>query len=114
MSSSHRLKLLFLRFRLLALGGSLWLLGGWQSAAAQTDWPFVGGDAGGMRYSTLDQINRRNVKDLKVAWTFHTGPHNFPYGGFSDPSIQCAPIVIDGVMYLTSADTQVMALEAAT
>jgi quinoprotein glucose dehydrogenase len=114
MSSYHRLKLLFLRFRLLSLGGSLWLLGGWQSAAAQADWPFVGGDAGGMRYSTLDQINRKNVKDLKVAWTFHTGPHNFPYGGVADPSIQCAPIVIDGVMYLTSADTQVMALEAAT
>src|SRR5437879_11264210 len=36
-------------------------------------WPCYGHDAGGMRYSPLTQINRENVSQLKVAWTFHTG-----------------------------------------
>ncbi len=41
-----------------------------QTVKAQADWPYVGGDAGGMRYSKLEQINRRSVKDLRVAWIF--------------------------------------------
>jgi glucose dehydrogenase len=36
------------------------------------EWPSYGGDAGGMRYSPLTQINRDNVSRLKVAWVFHT------------------------------------------
>ncbi len=79
-------------------------------ALAQTDWSFVGGDQGRMRYSTLNQINRKNVKNLQVAWTFHTG-------GLLpkvNSAIQCTPVVIEGVMYVTSPDTQVIALDAAT
>jgi len=80
------------------------------SALAQVDWPYVGGDPGRMRHSPLKQINRKNVKGLRVAWTFRTGG--------LDPKInsavQCTPIVVDGVMYLTSPDTQVIALDAAT
>jgi quinoprotein glucose dehydrogenase len=82
-----------------------------QSATPQTDWPYVGGDPGAMRYCPLNQINRENVQRLQVAWTFNTG-------GLSpevrNSAIQCTPIVVDGVMYLTSPDTQVIALEAAT
>jgi len=37
------------------------------------EWPYYGGDAGGMRYSPLTQINRGNVRRLQVAWTYHTG-----------------------------------------
>ncbi|MEJ7617885.1 MAG: hypothetical protein WKF30_13205 [Pyrinomonadaceae bacterium] len=85
-----------------------------RETGAQTDWPYVGGDAGGTRYSKLDQITRRNVQALRVAWTFRTGPHQLPVFDWTYPSIQCAPVVVDGVMYLTSADTRVIALEAAS
>ncbi len=82
-----------------------------QAVTPQTDWPYVGGDPGAMRYCPLDQINRENVQKLQVAWTFHTG-------GLSpevrNSAIQCTPIVVEGVMYLTSPDTQVIALDAAT
>ncbi|HVF28434.1 MAG TPA: pyrroloquinoline quinone-dependent dehydrogenase [Pyrinomonadaceae bacterium] len=81
-----------------------------QTVVAQTDWPYVGGDQGRMRYSTLNQINRKNVKGLQVAWTFHTG-------GLTEKvnsAIQCVPVVVEGVMYVTSPDTQVIALDAAT
>lgn len=84
-----------------------------QAAFGQTDWPYVGGDQGGMRYSALDQINRANVKSLEVAWIFQTGKHNLAFEGGTWPSMQCTPVVVDGVMYLTSADTQVIALDAA-
>jgi quinoprotein glucose dehydrogenase len=89
------------------------LLAGLQSATAQTDWPYVAGDAGGMRYSTLNQINRGNVKNLEVAWVFHTGPNRFSTAGPTGAAIECTPIVVDGAMYLTSADTQVIALDPA-
>src|SRR5882724_5489059 len=47
-------------------------LGILNSTAADQDWPAVGGDKGCSRYSTLDQINRRNVNMLQVAWIYHT------------------------------------------
>ena len=75
----------------------------------QKDWPYVGGDADGTRFSRLRQIDRSNVASLQVAWTFHTGPHHLTTNS-SPPAIQCTPLVIDGTMYLTSADTQVIAL----
>jgi PQQ-dependent dehydrogenase (methanol/ethanol family) len=37
------------------------------------NWAATSGDYGLQRFSKLDQINRENVKDLKVAWTFSTG-----------------------------------------
>jgi glucose dehydrogenase len=40
-------------------------------ASAQTDWPNPGNDKGATRYSPLKQIDRDNVKNLKVAWTYH-------------------------------------------
>ena len=77
---------------------------------AQTDWPNVGNDKGAMRYSTLRQINRDNVKNLKVAWTYHTGDTDFE----KKTPIQCTPIVVSGVMYLTTAKLKIVALDAAT
>ena len=79
-------------------------------AFGQVNWPSVGGDAGANRYSGLDQINRGNVADLEVAWTLHTGGLSFG----KPPAIQCTPIVVDGTMYLTSPDTQVIAVNAET
>ena len=40
---------------------------------AQKDWSNYGNTPGGSRFVALDQITRDNVKDLQVAWTFHTG-----------------------------------------
>jgi quinoprotein glucose dehydrogenase len=80
------------------------------AALAQSDWPYVGGDAAGTRYSTLSQINRKNVKDLEVAWTFRTGGLRKGYNS----AIQCAPIVVEGVMYVTGVDMTVFALDPGT
>jgi quinoprotein glucose dehydrogenase len=78
--------------------------------ARDTDWPNVGNDRGAMRYSPLKQIDRFNVTELEVAWTYHTGD--------ADPkrntTIECTPIVVGGVMYLTTVSLKVVALDAAT
>jgi quinoprotein glucose dehydrogenase len=73
------------------------------------DWANVGDDKGGMRYSRLTQINRETVKNLQVAWVYHTGD-----GGEARSTIECTPIVVDGVMYVTTIKSKVVALDAAT
>jgi len=78
-------------------------------ARDSVDWANVGEDKGAMRYSRLSQINRKSVKNLKVAWVFHTGD-----AAKAGSTIECTPIVIDGVMYLTTVNLKVIALDAAT
>lgn len=71
----------------------------------QSNWTHVGQDPGGTKYSTLDQINTSNVKNLQKAWTFHTGDKS----GF----FESTPLVVDGTMYVT-AQNGVYALDAQT
>lgn len=75
------------------------------------DWIAVGGDRGGTRYSTLDQIHRDNVDQLEVAWQFHTGELDKKGNG---RTIECTPVIIDGVAYVTTANRRVVALDGAT
>jgi quinoprotein glucose dehydrogenase len=84
-----------------------------QSAAAD-DWPYYGHDAGGMRYSPLVQINRDNVAQLKVAWTFHTGDISDGRGARKRSGFETTPILIDGTLYLTSPFNKVFALDPET
>lgn len=79
-----------------------------RAGAADRDWPVVGGDKGGSRYSSLKQITRENVHQLQVAWTYHTGDAG------KTTTIECTPIVIGGVMYVTTATSRVVALDGAT
>src|SRR5262245_33307390 len=37
-------------------------------APSNVEWKYYGADAGGTKYSPLDQINKDNVKDLRIAW----------------------------------------------
>src|SRR5690349_851475 len=69
------------------------------------DWPNPGNDKAGTRYSTLEQINRGNVSKLKVAWTYRTGDAG------TGTTIECTPLVVDGVMYVTTVLTKVVALD---
>ncbi len=72
------------------------------------DWVRVGNDQGGMRYSKLKLINRDNVKNLQPLWTYHSGDN------ISGSTIECTPIVMDGVMYVTTPSLKIVALDAAT
>jgi quinoprotein glucose dehydrogenase len=78
--------------------------------AASADWPAVGNDPGGTRHSALAQINRDTVGQLAVTWTYKVDD--------ADPAknstIECTPVVVDGVMYLTTVRNKVVALDAAS
>jgi quinoprotein glucose dehydrogenase len=77
---------------------------------ADVDWPRTGNDAGGMRYSALTQINRENVEQLAVAWEYHTGDGDL---GGNRTTLECTPIVVDGMMYLTTVRSKIVALDPA-
>jgi PQQ-dependent dehydrogenase (methanol/ethanol family) len=70
------------------------------------NWLMYHGSFKGWHYSALDQINKSNVKSLKVAW-IHTP--SSPKRG-----IQSFPLVADGILYYSSSSGQVWALDAAT
>ena len=74
------------------------------------EWNVYLGDSGSSQYSELDQINRNNVRELRVAWVYHTGDKRED----NRSQIQCNPIVVDGVLYATSAQLKVFALNAGT
>ena len=78
-----------------------------QPGSRAGDWRTTGGAPGNTRYSPLDQINRDNVAQLKVAWTYHTG--DLPP---EHSEIQATPIVVDGVLYTTTPKLAVVALRA--
>jgi quinoprotein glucose dehydrogenase len=75
------------------------------SAQEQRDWPVYGGSPGNTHYSPLAQINRSNVKDLQVAWSFDSGEQ----GG-----LQTNPIIVEGVLYGITPTQKIFALDAAT
>jgi len=82
--------------------------------AAETEWPTYGHDRGAMRHSPLKQITPKNVAALAPAWTYHLRKtHGDAPPARFQPS-QITPLVVEGVMYLTSPYNEVLALDAAT
>jgi membrane-bound PQQ-dependent dehydrogenase (glucose/quinate/shikimate family) len=80
-----------------------------------TEWRFYGGDQAGTRYSPLRQIDRRNVGRLQRAWVYHTGELDLGLATSSfKASFSATPLVVGGVMYLTTPSSRVIALDAET
>ncbi len=76
-----------------------------EAIANPKQWAIQTGDYANTRYSTLDQINKDNVKDLRVAWTFSTGVLRGHEG---------SPLVIGDIMYVhTPFPNTVYALDLA-
>jgi quinoprotein glucose dehydrogenase len=81
---------------------------------AADGWPYYGHDAGGMRYSSLRQINRQNVATLKVAWTFHTGEVSEGGGGRKRSGFESTPLVVEGTLFVTTPFNRIIALDPET
>ena len=71
------------------------------------DWVMYHGSYKSWHYSGLDQINSSNVKQLQLAWMHNPG--SSPHGG-----IQSFPLAIDGIVYYTTANDQIWAVNGAT
>jgi alcohol dehydrogenase (cytochrome c) len=77
------------------------------------NWLTYYGAYDGERFSGLDQINAANVAKLAPAWVFQASP----IGLVAQPpsyALEAAPIVVDGVMYMSGYDGYVWAINAAT
>jgi quinoprotein glucose dehydrogenase len=99
-----------------------------RSAAASNEWPTYGHDSGGQRFSPLTQITPANVDRLQVAWVYHMRPAPAPdsapssgggqgrggRGGSGFASSETTPIVVDGLMYISTPYGRVVALDSTT
>src|SRR5215510_16569104 len=96
----------FLIVALHSFSGLSFRLAAQQRPAANVDWPLHNLDLAGTRFSALDQINTRNVKNLTPRWLFQ-------YGIIDGVSNQTTPVVVNGTMYVTDPRGGVYAVNAA-
>jgi alcohol dehydrogenase (cytochrome c) len=73
------------------------------AAQEPQNWLTYSGSYSSQRYSALDQINPANVRNLEMKWVFQAD---------SIQKMEASPIVADGVMYVTQAPNDVVALDA--
>lgn len=81
------------------------------------EWPFYAGDAYATKYSPLAQIDAKNVRSLNIAWIWDspddvllsTGVTRERAGAFKS-----TPLMVDGVLYTSTAFNQVAAIDAGT
>ncbi|MDR8393567.1 PQQ-binding-like beta-propeller repeat protein [Aliifodinibius sp. S!AR15-10] len=96
-------------------GGGFWivfllLLLGCQSKPEGNDWEVYKADTYSSSYSSLDQINKDNVDQLEVAWTYRSG--DLEEDGYS--TMETNPIIVDDVLYGGTPRLNVFALDAET
>jgi len=80
-----------------------------KAAAPQYEWQTYLGDLASRQWSPLQQIDRTNVSSLEVAWTYHSGAPEIP-----GLQLQFNPLVVAGVLYGSSPNLDLFALDAAT
>jgi len=74
------------------------------------NWLSYSGNYAGHRYSPLTQINRSNIKNLQMKWSYHP---IYTKNGNSQNKMENTPLVVDGIMY-TGTALEVVALDAST
>ena len=85
------------------------------SPAQAGDWRYYGGDAGSTKYSPLAQIHRDNFADLRIIWRWRPPEAEILAEHYVDRNYyRSTPIVINGVLYVSSPFGIVAALDAAT
>jgi glucose dehydrogenase len=76
-----------------------------EERGARHDWPVYGGESSGDRYSPLQQINRTNVKQLRMAWKFEVG---------TEGGLQTNPLIVGRTLLVYTPSQKVVALDGAT
>jgi quinoprotein glucose dehydrogenase len=83
------------------------------ASGSVVEWPTADG-LGGAHYSALDDITPANVASLEVAWTYRTGDVNDGRDGKAATAFEATPVMVDGVLYLPTPGSRVVALDAET
>lgn len=76
-----------------------------ETASQHRSWQDYGGGPDQSKYVVLDEIDKTNVAQLEVVWTYRTG---------DAIAYQGNPIVVDGVMYVMAKNNSLVALDATT
>ena len=88
--------------------------------AAVAEWPTYGNDPGSSRYSPLAEITKANVRDLEVAWTYHTGDvanRGATWNGrkvWAKSTFEDTPLLVDGALYVATPFNRIIALDPDT
>ncbi|MBK5290139.1 MAG: PQQ-binding-like beta-propeller repeat protein, partial [Acidobacteriia bacterium] len=80
------------------------------SPTTSWEWREYGADPSVTRFAPLNQVNTSNVEHLETAWTLET----LPAGVRPQGTLECTPIVVDGILYLSAHGLHTHALEAHT
>lgn len=74
------------------------------------NWKVYGGSKNNIHYSGLKQVDTNNVHMLEVAWMYRTGDADT----VTHSQMQCNPIIANGVLYGTSPQLKLIAIDAGT
>jgi len=109
----------FLPSKLISISSAIILASSVINANAQ-DWPSYGGDNGSSKYSPLDQINAENVDQLEIVWEWLSLDNATVASNLADGNnravpagYKATPLVVDGIMYVSTSFGRVVALDAA-
>jgi quinoprotein glucose dehydrogenase len=84
---------------------------GQAQSAPDLGWPNYGNDAGGTRYSAAQQIDRTNVAQLKLAWTYRTGALQQQTELINKAAFESTPILVENKLFLSTPYNHVIALD---
>ncbi|MCY3845331.1 MAG: PQQ-binding-like beta-propeller repeat protein, partial [Acidobacteria bacterium] len=88
-----------------------------QQGASGGEWRSYAGEAGGTKYSPLDQIHAGNVEDMHVAWRWRSVDHEL---ADADPDLQFSPmllttpLMVGGRLFMSTNLGQAAAIDPAT
>lgn len=88
--------------------------------APVAEWPSYGGDPGNSRYSPLTEINKDNVANLHVAWTYRTGDVSEGTSIWngqrvrSRSTFEATPLMVDNTLYIVTPFNRIIALDPET
>ncbi len=79
-----------------------------------TGWPSVGSDQAHSKYSEAEEITAANVGELEIVWKWEPNETPLEEYGTQPGPFQSTPIMVDGILYLSTMYTRVAALDAET
>jgi len=85
-----------------------------RDAARQGEWMYYGGDQGGTKYSTVADVNADTVQRLQIAWQWKHFDVPLEQYGTTPGQFEAVPLMIDGVLYVTTPYNNIAALDAET
>jgi len=90
------------------------MLAGQSASSRQVEWPFVGGDQENTKYSALADINADTVQRLHIVWQWQHGETRRDDYQTAPGNFETTPLMIDGVLYVTTPYNNLVALSADT